>query len=162
MNEVVLAAIEDYKLQIKKGKTNTQLIYEHKSKQEEEKEPIETSNILIYADKGRITQVVYNLLDNAIKFTPDGIVSVVLAIRNNRNNSKEIILSIKDNGTGIHPAIIPNLFSVFVSKSDTGTGLGLFISKNIIETHGGHMWGESNVNEKGATFSFSFPYNMKV
>jgi signal transduction histidine kinase len=159
LNKVLLAAIEDYRQQIKKSKTNTQLLYAIKSKQQEE--PIKTNDIIICADKSRITQVVYNLLDNAMKFTPDGIVSVVLAMRNNHNNSNndEIIISIKDTGTGIHPTILPNLFSVFASKSDNGTGLGLFISKNIIEAHGGHMWGENNVNEKGATFCFSFPYN---
>jgi signal transduction histidine kinase len=160
LNKVVLAAIEDYKQQINKSKTNTQLLYEQRCKQEEG--PIKTSDIFIYADKSRITQVVYNLLDNAVKFTPDGIVSVLLAMRNNHNNSNnEIIISIKDTGSGIHPAILLNLFSVFASKSDTGTGLGLFISKNIIEAHGGHIWGENNVNEKGATFSFSLPYKKK-
>jgi signal transduction histidine kinase len=70
----------------------------------------------------------------------------------NNNNNEEVILSIKDSGAGIHPAILPNLFSVFTTKSDTGTGLGLFISKNIIEAHGGQMWGENNVNEKGGYF----------
>jgi signal transduction histidine kinase len=165
LTKLVLAAIEDYKQQIKKSKTNTQLLYELKGRQQQEEveEPIKTIDIFIYADKSRITQVVYNLLDNAVKFTPDGIVSVVLAIRNNHNtsNNEEIVISIKDTGTGIHPAILPNLFSAFASKSDTGMGLGLFISKNIIENHGGHMWAENNVNEQGATFSFSFPYNMK-
>ena len=82
-------------------------------------------------------------------------------MRNNHSNIEEIVISIKDTGTGIHPAILPTLFSAFASKSGIGTGLGLFISKNIIENHGGHMWGENNVNEKGATFSFIFPHNMK-
>ncbi len=163
LNEVVLDAIEDYRQQIKKSKNNTQLLYEVKSKQiekeEEEKvkgKPTNRTDLFVYADKSRITQVIYNLLDNAIKFTPDGIVSV-LVMKNNQDNytDEEVTFSIKDAGTGIHPDILPNLFSIFATKSDTGTGLGLFISKNIIEAHGGKMWGENNVNEKGATFSFS-------
>ena len=159
LNQVVLDAIEDFKLQIMKGKTDTQLLYDIKNKRGEKEEPTKTDDIFVYADKGRITQIIYNLLDNAIKFTPNGIVSVFVMKDNNynNNNNEEVILSIKDTGTGIHPAILPNLFSVFTTKSDTGTGLGLFISKNIIEAHGGQMWGENNVNEKGATFSFSLP-----
>ncbi len=76
-------------------------------------------------------------------------------------NPDKVTLSIKDTGTGIHPAILPNLFSIFTTKSDNGTGLGLFISKNIIEAHGGQMWGENNMNKKGATFSFSLPLSNK-
>ena len=130
--------------------------------QGKKEESTKTSDIILYADKNRIIQVIYNLLDNAIKFTLDGIVSVALAIKNNHNNNnsnnEEVLLSVKDTGTGIHPAILPNLFSVFATKSNTGTGLGLFISKNIIEAHGGYMWGKNNVNEKGATFSFTLPH----
>lgn len=73
------------------------------------------------------------------------------------NDSDKITISVKDTGTGIHPAILSNLFSIFSTKSDNGTGLGLFISKNIIEAHGGQMWGKNNINKKGATFSFSLP-----
>jgi signal transduction histidine kinase len=155
LNEVLLDAIEDYKHQIKKSNTNTLLSYDVKNKQEKE-EPTNTDDIFVYADKGRITRIIYNLLDNAIKFTLDGIVSVFV-MKDNHNNNGEVILSVKDTGTGIHPAILPNLFSIFATKSDTGTGLGLFISKNIIEAHGGRMWGENNVNKKGATFSFILP-----
>ena len=156
LNEVLLDAIEDYKHQIKKSNTNTLLSYDVKNKQGEKEEPTNTDDIFVYADKGRITQIIYNLLDNAIKFTPDGIVSVFV-MKDNHNNNGEVIHSVKDTGTGIHPAILPNLFSIFATKSDTGTGLGLFISKNIIEAHGGRMWGENNVNKKGATFSFILP-----
>jgi signal transduction histidine kinase len=99
--------------------------------------PIKTSDLFVYADKSRITQVIYNLLDNAIKFTPDGIVSVS-AMKNNHNDNTddEVTLSIKDTRTGIHPDILLNLFSIFTTKSDSGTGLGFFVSKGIIETHG--------------------------
>lgn len=161
LNEVLLDAIEDYKYQIKKSNTNTLLSYDVKNKLGEKEEPTNTDDIFVYADKGRIIQIIYNLLDNAIKFTPDGIVSVFV-MKDNHNNNGEVILSVKDTGTGIHPAILPNLFSIFATKSDTGTGLGLFISKNIIEAHGGRIWGENNVNEKGATFSFILPIKQEV
>ncbi len=164
MNEVVLYAIEDYRQQIKKNKTNTQLSYELNSKQIEEEDKVKENrpDLFVYADKSRITQVIYNLLDNAIRFTPDGIVSV-LVMKNNLDNytDEEVTFSIKDAGTGIHSDILPNLFSIFTTKSDTGTGLGLFISKNVIEAHGGQMWGENNINEKGATFSFSLPLQRR-
>jgi signal transduction histidine kinase len=64
---------------------------------------------------------------------------------------------VKDTGTGIDPEIMPRLFSKFVTKSDTGSGLGLFISKNIIEAHGGRIWAINNDDGKGATFAFSLP-----
>jgi len=168
LNKVVLDAIEDYREQIKKNKTNTQLLYEVKRTQTEEEKvkekPTHTTDLLVFADKSRITQVIYNLLDNAIGFTPDGIVSVsVLVMKNNHNNNidEEVTFSIKDTGTGIHLDILQNLFSIFTTKSDTGTGLGLFISKGIIETHGGKIWGENNVNDKGATFSFNLPLQRR-
>jgi signal transduction histidine kinase len=76
---------------------------------------------------------------------------------NNDSNTEDIIISIKDNGTGIDSEIYPRLFTKFASKSFQGTGLGLFISKNIIEAHGGKIWAKNNEDGKGATFSFSLP-----
>jgi two-component system sensor histidine kinase VicK len=70
-------------------------------------------------------------------------------------------ISIKDTGSGIDPSIIPNLFSKFATKSKGGTGLGLYISKNIIAAHGGQIWAENNTNGKGATFSFSLPLTIQ-
>ena len=78
---------------------------------------------------------------------------------NNNNNKEVIIISIKDTGSGIDSNILPRLFERFVSKSHKGTGLGLFISKSIIEAHGGKIWAENNSDEKGATFAFSIPIN---
>jgi signal transduction histidine kinase len=72
-------------------------------------------------------------------------------------NYNEILISIKDTGTGIDPEIMPRLFTKFISKSVEGTGLGLFISKSIIEAHGGKIWAENNADGKGATFAFSLP-----
>jgi signal transduction histidine kinase len=66
-------------------------------------------------------------------------------------------VSIKDTGIGIAPEIMPRLFTKFATKSERGTGLGLFISKSIIEAHGGRIWAENNKDGKGATFSFSLP-----
>ena len=118
---------------------------------------------IIYADKPRITQVLLNLLNNAIKFTEEGTISV--KIRSSRQNNKDdnIIVSIQDTGDGIDPEIIPRLFTKFASKSEKGTGLGLFICKSIIEAHGGRMWAENNADTtlgkrtRGATFYFSLP-----
>jgi signal transduction histidine kinase len=75
------------------------------------------------------------------------------------NNNEQVIVSIKDTGTGIDPEILPRLFTKFVTKSQTGgTGLGLFICKGIVEAHGGRMWAENNKDgEKGATFYFTLP-----
>ncbi|MGC2575688.1 MAG: HAMP domain-containing sensor histidine kinase [Candidatus Nitrosopolaris sp.] len=75
--------------------------------------------------------------------------------KNKDNNS--VIVSVKDSGQGIDSTILPRLFTKFASKSHKGTGLGLFISKGIIETHGGKIWGENNSDGRGAKFSFSLP-----
>ena len=116
-------------------------------------------DILIQADKGRISQVIANLLSNAIKFTTEGtiLINVEKDKSSNNNNNKAIIVSVKDSGQGIDSSILPRLFTKFASKSYKGTGLGLFISKGIIEAHGGKIWGQNNPDGRGATFSFSLP-----
>jgi signal transduction histidine kinase len=118
--------------------------------------------VLIYADKGRIRQVLSNLISNSIKFIPnEGTISLRVERRKTEDDggdSKEIIVvSIRDTGIGIDAAIMPKLFTKFASKSFQGTGLGLYISKNIVESHGGKLWAENNKDGKGATFSFSLP-----
>jgi len=111
---------------------------------------------MVYADKGRITQVISNLLSNAIKFTKQGTITITINIDNLDNN--ELIISIKDSGSGIDPEILPRLFEKFVTKSDQGTGLGLYISKNIVESHGGRIWAQNNLlDQKGCTFWFTIP-----
>ncbi len=110
------------------------------------------SNIVVEADKGRITQVISNLLRNAIKFTSEGVISI-----NAFRKDHHVIVSVKDTGLGIDPEILPRLFSKFVTKSDKGTGLGLFISKSIIDAHGGMIWAENNADGKGSKFMFSIP-----
>jgi signal transduction histidine kinase len=118
--------------------------------------------IIVYADKDRIHQVLSNLLNNAIKFTKNGTVTINTHIangsNNNANNDKEAVVTIMDTGSGITPEIMQKLFSKFVTTSSHGTGLGLFISKGIIEAHGGRIWAENNSNGVGSSFSFSLPF----
>ena len=116
----------------------------------------------VTADKSRINQVIYNLLSNAIKFTTEGLVSISVIEKKDKHHIDEIILSVKDTGTGIHPEILPRLFSMFVTGSETGTGLGLFISKNIVEAHGGKIRGDNNTDGKGSTFIFSLPLRENI
>jgi signal transduction histidine kinase len=119
----------------------------------------ENGPYLIEADRSRLCQVVNNLISNALKFTNEGSITVTVERNGNGDN---IIVKIIDTGTGIHPDILPKLFTKFATKSQTGgTGLGLFISKGIIERHGGRIWAENNkLGDSGATFSFSLPINL--
>jgi signal transduction histidine kinase len=117
----------------------------------------EPKDIIVEADKGRITQVVSNLLNNAIKFTEEGVISVGA-----ERKGDQLVVSVRDTGQGIASEISPRLFSKFATKSETGTGLGLFISKSIVEAHGGRIWAENNSNGKGATFSFSIPLTIEL
>jgi signal transduction histidine kinase len=141
LNDLILNSIEEYK-------RNIQLIYKDLTVN------YENSNKSIYVrgDKMRLSQVLHNLLDNAGKFTKKGSITVTTAIK-----SDKVQVTTKDTGIGIHPEIFPKLFSKFVTKSDRGTGLGLFISKSIIEAHGGNIWAESGSQQKGATFIFTLP-----
>jgi two-component system sensor histidine kinase VicK len=113
--------------------------------------------ILIEADKGRITQVVTNILNNAIKFTHDDMGGEIRISAEKKEDSREVIVEIKDTGKGIDSEVLPRLFSKFATKSIGGSGLGLYISKSIVEAHGGRIWAENNSDSDGATFSFSLP-----
>ncbi|HJU95211.1 MAG TPA: sensor histidine kinase [Nitrososphaera sp.] len=108
--------------------------------------------IVVEADKMRISQVISNLLSNAVKFTKQGMVYISAD-----NADGQVVISVKDTGPGIDPEIMPRLFTKFTSKSQTGTGLGLFISKSIIEAHGGRIWAQNNNDKKGATIAFRLP-----
>jgi len=115
-------------------------------------------SITVYADKDRIYQVISNLLSNALKYTDNGTVTINAYLNHNANNhNNEAIVTISDTGKGIDSQVISKLFSKFSTTSFTGTGLGLYISKGIIEAHGGRIWAENNSNGIGATFSFSLP-----
>jgi two-component system, OmpR family, sensor histidine kinase VicK len=113
-------------------------------------------HIFVEADKARITQVISNLLNNAVKFTEEKGGDIYISTENIDN---QVLISVKDSGNGIDPEILPKLFSKFTSKSYQGTGLGLFISKSIVEAHGGRIWAINNTHGKGATFTFSIPVN---
>jgi signal transduction histidine kinase len=118
------------------------------------------SPLFVYADKNRIQQVILNLLDNAFKFTERGEITVSI-IENDENNSTDkynnITIRIQDTGKGIDSEILPRLFKKFATKSERGTGLGLYISKNIIEAHGGKIWTEKISDGKGTVFVFTLP-----
>ncbi len=111
-----------------------------------------TATVMIEGDRERIFEVISNLLNNAIKFTEKGEVVVVLDKKDG-----QAIVSVRDTGAGIAPEIYPNLFTKFATKSEKGTGLGLFLAKNIVEAHGGKVWAENNKDGKGATFTFTLP-----
>jgi signal transduction histidine kinase len=121
-------------------------------------------DILIYADKVRICQVISNLIDNSIKFnSKEGIVSITIERIRKGNVFGDImkwdsaVVHVRDSGEGINPEIFPKLFTKFATKSFQGTGLGLYICKNIIEAHGGKVWAQNNGDGGGSTFSFSLP-----
>ena len=137
----------EFKNEKKNGDDNDNINLEYRPK-----------DIFVEADRVRVTQVISNLLSNAIKFTKKGGGSISINIEKEDNH---ILVSVKDTGTGIDPEILPRLFSKFATKSDKGTGLGLFISKGIIEAHGGKIWAVNNNiiadGEKGATFYFTLP-----
>jgi signal transduction histidine kinase len=109
--------------------------------------------IKVQADKSRINQVITNLLSNAFKFTKRGNITITTQ----KTTDGLVIISVKDSGSGIDPEIMPRLFTKFATRSNTGTGLGLFISKGIVESHGGKIWARNNLDGNGATFSFSLP-----
>ena len=148
LNEKIKNVISDVENRYDDGNnTNVKIIFE----------PEEI--IIVYADKDRIHQVLSNLLNNAVKFTKNGTVTINTRIANgSNNNDKEAVVTIMDTGSGITPEIMQKLFSKFVTTSSHGTGLGLFISKGIIDAHGGRIWAENNSNGVGSSFSFSLPF----
>jgi signal transduction histidine kinase len=148
LNDVILNAMDDIVLSSSKNASpipRLRLSYEPR-------------HLLLQADKSRIAEVISNLLSNAIKFTPEGTITIsVEKDETNKNEKNWVIVSVKDTGQGIDISMLPRLFRKFASKSYHGTGLGLFISKGIVEAHGGKIWAKNNVDGTGATFSFSLP-----
>jgi len=137
--EIISNAIHDAENQIDKNMVELRYI------------PTE-SKTLLYADRAKLTQVVSNLLNNAIKVTKSGVITVNL-----EKDDNQAIVSVKDTGPGIDPAVESKLFMKFVTSSSSGTGLGLFISKSIVEAHGGTISAFNNTNGNGATFTFTLP-----
>jgi signal transduction histidine kinase len=163
IGELVSEIMNDIKEKVVETKKNIKLFFELYNDNNNNKK------IIVEADKNRISQVISNLLNNAIKFTDEGSITVIVGTKkinnNNNNNSNKVIVSIKDTGTGIDSEILPKLFTKFATTSSIagGTGLGLFISKSIIEMHGGSIWAfnndEKNKDDRGSTFTFSLPVN---
>jgi two-component system, OmpR family, sensor histidine kinase VicK len=170
---LIINILKDYRNQLEKDKDNNhgngkgignvKLLYTNgHDKGYEGNEDL----IFVEADPGRIAQVISNLLNNAIKFTKvdvgeDAEEKTITIIVDNKDD-KAVVVSVEDTGSGIDPEIFPKLFSKFVTNSDAGTGLGLFISKNIVEAHGGKMWAENNNDAfgkraRGARFCFTLP-----
>lgn len=162
--KTILQVAEDIRNQVTRDKKNVNIIYDAVNPKIVSKK--EQEDIIIEGDKERIAQVISNILDNAVRFVKEGTVAISVGTNNTINNNKgnpgdglkEIIVNIKDSGKGIDPEILPRLFSKFTIKYGSGgTGLGLYICKNIVEAHGGRIWAKNNEDGKGATISFSFP-----
>ncbi|MGC2574172.1 MAG: HAMP domain-containing sensor histidine kinase [Candidatus Nitrosopolaris sp.] len=151
IDSLILDAVQD----IMKGQSqvtrNLKLICHNITKKGDVAELADHEDIMVYVDRGRISQVISNLIDNAFNFTKNGSITLTKKIEDG-----SVVVSIKDTGSGIDPQILPRLFTKFTTRSERGTGLGLYICKRIIEAHGGKIWGENNVDQ-GATFSFSLP-----
>jgi signal transduction histidine kinase len=144
-------AIEDARKKIENGGKELKIILDYRLGEGSPK-----GDVSLYCDSSKINQVLYNLLDNAIKFSYSGDI-VVSAM----HNDSSIVFKVEDSGKGIDPAIKDRLFEKFSTKSDSGTGLGLFLSKKIVEAHGGRIWASDNASGKGATFSFTIPTDLQ-
>lgn len=122
----------------------------------------ETGGAIVKADKGRLIQVLTNLVNNSMKFTKSGAINIVTKIVNSdggadKSENRHVLAMVQDTGSGIDPEIFPQLFSKFATKSEQGTGLGLYISKKIVEATGGKIWAENNTDGRGSTFYFTLP-----
>jgi signal transduction histidine kinase len=156
LNDVIRSVVNDYKAQLEKNNYKLKLEYEAGE-----------DVIIVEGDKSRLTQVVSNLLNNSIKFTREGMISIKMELKQDEQGLDTALVSVKDTGSGIDHEIVPKLFSRFASKSFAGTGLGLFIAKSIVEAHRGKIWARNNsnnkngINETGSTFYFSLPLNKQ-
>jgi two-component system sensor histidine kinase VicK len=157
LKELILNTITDYKTQIKKEDKDNKLVLVFTTTEDNNND-----DIFVYGDTGRITQVISNLLSNAIKFTEEGTITAKIEKRIDKNNQEQIVtVCIKDTGKGIDPTIRDKLFEKFATRSEKGMGLGLYLSRKIIEAHGGKIWAENNIDGKGATFYFSLPLSNR-
>jgi signal transduction histidine kinase len=148
LTDLITTAIADAENQVKISGKRIDIAYSHKQLEQSR----EKKDLIVLADKDRILQVLSNLLGNALKFTKEGRITIMTD-----NEDNQVVVKVKDSGTGIDREIFPKLFEKFASKSEKGTGLGLFISKNITEAHGGRIWAENNPDGIGATFAFTLP-----
>jgi len=175
-----VSRIEGKNLQLTKSyfdlnHTIEQVIEDHQKEalEKEVKISFDSKNVTttIHADEARLQQVIDNLLSNAINFTNKGNI-IVSSFRgtedtngkiddSNNSDKESIVVEIKDTGAGINPEMMPRLFEKFATRSISGTGLGLYISKSIIDSHGGMIWAYNNKYGKGATFTFILPVEKK-
>jgi signal transduction histidine kinase len=158
LNDLIAHVVGDYRQQIQEsGNNNARLIFDSNK-----------GSVFVKADKERIAQVFSNLLRNAVTFTKDGKDQTILVrleertreenhYENKNQVKREVVVSVRDSGKGIDQNVIPRLFTKFATTSFQGTGLALFISRSIIEAHGGKIWAENNKDAEGATFYFSLP-----
>jgi nitrogen-specific signal transduction histidine kinase len=152
LSDLLSNIVQDYKNNIEKSNGNVRLVYNESNK----------DSFIVEADRERIVQVISNLLNNAIKFTEETRGDVYVAAEEKEKADQKVVVTVKDTGIGIDLEILPRLFTKFATKSNTGTGLGLFICKSIIEAHGGKIWAENNKDGKGgSTFAFSLPLSKQ-
>ena len=148
LNGLILEVLKDY---VDKQKTQmVKIVYDFKN----------IDDVIIEADRDRIAQVICNLLDNALKFTKASqmIFLIINKKKGEEDGKEQVIVSVKDTGNGIPKEVLPRLFSKFTtSDSSSGTGLGLYICKNIIQAHGGKIWAENDSDGNGALFRFALP-----
>ncbi len=147
VNEIVLRSIQDAKGRLESSKVKMNFDFS------------ENETNFVSGDRRRLGQVMTNLLDNSINYTSGGNIDVFIerSKEGSRANDQFVLIQIRDTGVGIDPQIMDKLFSKFATKSVTGTGLGLFISKGIVEAHGGAIWAENNAAGTGACFGFKLP-----
>ena len=144
LTELVSCVIQDFKSSTENSfydAKNIKLLFES------------AGEVIVEADKDRIYQVITNLIDNAFKFTEVGDIKIILE----KKDEETAVITVKDTGSGIDPDVLSDLFSKFMTISVKGTGLGLFVSKNIIRAHGGNIWAKNNSDGKGASFIFVIP-----
>ena len=148
LNDLILEVLKDY---VHKQKTQmVKIVYDFKN----------IDDVIIEADRDRVAQVICNLLDNAFKFTKASqmIFLIVDKKKDTEEGKEQVIVSVKDTGNGISKEVLPKLFSKFTTGgSSSGTGLGLYICKNIIQAHEGKIWAENEPDGKGAIFRFALP-----
>lgn len=151
LDEVISSVIMDYR-----NSLTDAIRTDNNNKKEKVKIKYEPKKLMVKGDRERIQQVISNLINNALRFTKEGAIIVKTQVIDGLAQ-----IAVKDTGSGIDPEIMPRLFEKFVTKSEKGTGLGLYISNNIVQAHGGKMWAENNADGKGATFAFTLPLEKK-
>lgn len=151
LDEVISSVIMDYR-----NSLTDAIRTDNNNKKEKVKIKYEPKKLMVKGDRERIQQVISNLINNALRFTKEGAIIVKTQVIDGLAQ-----IAVKDTGSGIDPEIMPRLFEKFATKSEKGTGLGLYISNNIVQAHGGKMWAENNADGKGATFAFTLPLEKK-